>query len=249
MIKTIIFHHLLDMNDLPAAERWFYRHHIPEVMRNRPVSYVSYRAVPAPPGTEAYGYFNYKIHENVSQGEGETPLALIAMTPEVVPLRVIMVNVPAAPTEDFMGREHWMDEKTILRWVTVFRYPEGVSAEEGDDWYVSVHAPEVMRQPGLTRFFSYRVIPSPVAVRKGVSRFLHPQSQVSSDWHRVCEQWYENSNGWVKSIIALPPAYTKPAWATYDAYPFFEPGVDFASTFILERPTDDWLRVLPPAYV
>ena len=249
MIKTIIFHHLLDMNDLPAAERWFYRHHIPEVMRNRPVSYVSYRAVPAPPGAEAYGYFNYKIHENVSQGEGETPLALIAMTPEVVPLRVIMVNVPAGPTEDFMGREHWMDEKTILRWVTVFRYPEGVSAEEGDDWYVSVHAPEVMRQPGLTRFFSYRVIPSPVAVRKGVSRFLHPQSQVSSNWHRVSEQWYENSNGWVKSIIALPPAYTKPAWATYDAYPFFEPGVDFASTFILERPTDDWLRVLPPAYV
>ena len=95
MIKTIIFHHLLDMNDLPAAERWFYRYHIPEVLRNRPLSYLSYRAVPPPPGAEAYGCFNYKIHENVQARDGETKLGLISMTPEVVPLRVIMVNVPA----------------------------------------------------------------------------------------------------------------------------------------------------------
>ena len=68
MIKTIILHHLLDMNDLPAAERWFYRYHIPEVLRNRPVSYLSYRAVPPPPGAEAFGCFNYKIHENLQAG-------------------------------------------------------------------------------------------------------------------------------------------------------------------------------------
>ncbi|OFW60396.1 MAG: hypothetical protein A2133_02725 [Actinobacteria bacterium RBG_16_64_13] len=249
MIKTIILHHLLDMNDLPAAERWFYRYHIPEVLRNRPVSYLSYRAVPAPPGAEDYGAFNYKIHENVSMGEGETPLGLISMTPEVVPLRVIMVNVPATPTEDFKGRELSLDDKTILRWVTVFRYPEGVSVDRGDNWYVNVHAPEVMRQPGLTRFFSYRVLPSAAAVRKGVSRFLHPESQISSDWHRVSEQWYENSNGWVESIIKSPPAYSKPSWAKHDKYPFFEPGVDFAGMFILERPTDDWLKTVPRAYL
>ena len=104
MIKTIIIHHLLDMNDLPAAERWFYRYHIPEVLRNQPVSYVSYRAVPPPPGAEDFGYCNYKVHENLNRGEGEKPLGLLTMTKEVVPLKVIMVNVPAAPTEDFMGR-------------------------------------------------------------------------------------------------------------------------------------------------
>jgi hypothetical protein len=249
MIKTIIFHHLLDMNDLPAAERWFYRYHIPEVMRNRPVSYVSFRAVPPPPGAEEYGYFNYKIHENVSGGDKEAPLALTAMTPEVVPLRVIMVNVPPAPTEDFKGAGLSIDDTTVLRWVTVFRYPEGVSVEEGDDWYLNIHAPEVLQQNGLNRFFSYRILPSPVPVRKGASTFLHPRSQVSSDWHRVSELWYENADGWVGSVVTALPAYTKPAWARYDRYPFLEPGVDFAGTFILERPTDDWLRVLPPAYI
>jgi hypothetical protein len=247
MIRTIIFHHLLDLNDLPAAERWFYRYHIPEVLRSRPLSYLSYRAVPPPPGAEDYGLFNYKIHENVHAPEGETKLAHLSMTPEVVPLRVIMVNVPVAPTEDFLGSDLALDDKTILRWITVFRYPEGVSVEKGDNWYINVHAPHVMRQPGLTRFFSYRVLPSAVPVRKGASKFLHPGSEVSSNWHRVSEMWFENSNGWVESIIKSPPGYSKPVWATHDDYPFFEPGVDFVSMFILERPTDDWVREITPA--
>ena len=249
MIKTLIFHHLLDMNDLPAAERWFYRYHVPEVLRNRPVSYVSYQAAPPPPGAEAYGYLNYKVHENLSRGEAEEPLGLLAMTPEVVPLKVIMVNVPPAPTEDFLGSGLSHDDRTILRWLVVFRYPPGVSAEEGDDWYINVHAREAMEQPGLTRFFSYRVLPTEVPVRKGVTTFLHPRSEVSSDWHRVTEQWYENSKGWVESVVTAPPAYTGPPWAAYRRYPFFEPGIDFAGTFILERPCDDWTRQVTPFYV
>ena len=130
LIKTIIIHHLPDMNDLPAAERWFYRYHIPEVLRNQPVSYVSFRAVPPPPGAEAFGYYNYKVHENLNRGEGEKPLGLLTMSKEVVPLKVIMVNVPATPTEDFMGRGASFEEKTILRWLIAIRYPEGVSVEE-----------------------------------------------------------------------------------------------------------------------
>jgi hypothetical protein len=47
-------------------------------MRNRPVSYLSFRAVPAPPGAEQYGYFNYKIHENVMHGDQEASLALLS---------------------------------------------------------------------------------------------------------------------------------------------------------------------------
>ncbi len=249
MIKTVILHHLLDMSDLPAAERWFYRYHVPEVLRNQPVSYVSYRAVPPPPGAEAFGYFNYKVHENVNRGEAEKPLGLTGMTKEVVPLRVIMVNVPATPTDDFLGKGASFEERTILRWLIAFRYPKGVSVEEGDDWYLNVHAKEAMQQPGITRFFSYRVIAPPEVMDKVVPAFLHPRSEVSSDWHRVTEQWYENSNGWVESNFTSPPRYTAPPWATHGRYPFLEPGLDFASTFILERPTDDWLKEVPRFYV
>ncbi len=33
MVKTFVLHHLQDLDDLPAAERWFQRFHIPEVLR------------------------------------------------------------------------------------------------------------------------------------------------------------------------------------------------------------------------
>jgi hypothetical protein len=248
MIKTIVLHHLLDTDDLPAAERWFYRHHIPEVLRTRPLSYVSYRAVPAPAGAEAYGCMNYKVHEKIGFEEAGS-LGFLSMTPEVVPLRVIMVNVPLMPTQDFMGSASALGDSTILRWLTIFRYPVGVSPDEGDEWYVNVHAKEVTQQSGLTRFFSYRVLPGGAAVKEGVSTFLHPRSTVSSGWHRVSEQWYENGRRWRESVIDSPPRYTAPAWANYASYPFFQPWSDFAGIFILERPSNDWLRELPPAYV
>ena len=37
-------------------------------------------------------------------------------------------------------------------------------------------------------------------------------------------------------------ALTPPAWATRPGYPFVEPGRDFVSSFLLERPTDEFLR-------
>jgi hypothetical protein len=57
VVKTYVVHHLPDMNDLPAAERWFYRRHVPEVLRNRQLSYVSFRAVPPPPGADFVSTF------------------------------------------------------------------------------------------------------------------------------------------------------------------------------------------------
>jgi hypothetical protein len=249
VVKTFVLHHLPDMDDLPAAERWFYRYHIPEVLRNRPLSYVSFRAVPAPEGAEAYGYFNYKVHENLAVGDEEPPLGLLGMSHEVVPLNVVMVTVPVVPTEDFLGRETPFDERTILRWFCVHRYPGGVSVEEGDEWFREVHAPEVLRQPGLTRFFSYRVMPPRFAIRGSRPLFLHPRSTFSSDWHRVSELWYEDARGWRESVLAAPPAYTPPPWATRETYPFLAPGAGFVSTFLLERPADDWLRDVRPLYL
>jgi len=249
MLKTLILHHLLDWNDLPAAERWFYRYHIPEVLRNMPSSYVNFRAVPPPPGSESYGYYNYKVHENINLGESHPPMGLLAMTPEVVPLKVIMVDVPVFPTEDLFGKGTSFDERTILRWLIVFKYPQSVSTQEGDEWYLNVHAKEVMQQPGLTRFLSYKIVPSKMPGPSEGRSFLHPKSSMSTNWYRVSEQWYENSNGWVNSIIKSPPEYTKPSWAKYDRYPFLEPDVDFASTFILERPTNDWVKEVPRFYI
>jgi hypothetical protein len=222
-------------------------------MRFSPARYVSFWAVPPPPGAEKLGYYNYKLHETLSLTE-EGGAGLTAATPEVVPTQGIMIKTPVKPTEDFMGSELSIDEKTILRWFIVFKYPEGVSVEEGDDWYLNVHVKEVMQQSGLIRFFSYRTLPFSTAIPGGAENpsrplFLHPKSTQIQLTHRVSEQWYENSNGWVKSNIESPPKYTKPPWAKYDKYPFLEPYVDFASIFLLERPSEDYLRDIPPYYI
>lgn len=247
--KVFILHHLPDMNDLPAAERWFYRYHVPEVLRQGPLKYLCFRAVPPPPGAEKYGYYNYKLHENVTLSDDLGGSALTSFTPEVVPLHVVMVRVPVRPTEDFLGAGLTAEEKTILRWFIIFKYPDGVPLEEGEDWYLNTHVPEVKKQPGLIRFFSYRTLPFDQQIASGMRSFIHPKSRLSHEGHRVTEMWYENSNGWVNSVINSPPEYTRPPWAKYSEYPFLEPFKDFFSTFILERPTEDYTREVRPFYI
>jgi hypothetical protein len=54
--------------------------------------------------------------------------------------------------------------------------------------------------------------------------------------------WYENFRDWRSAVIDSPPHYTKPVWASSEFYPFLAPRVDFVSSFILERPNDEFLR-------
>jgi len=48
----------------------------------------------------------------------------------------------------------------------------------------------------------------------------------------VSELWFENFSDWRRAVIEQPPAYTKPSWATQDAYPFVKPFEDLVSSFI-----------------
>jgi hypothetical protein len=134
--------------------------------------------------------------------------------------------IPFVPTDDFMGSSLNPWSTSIIRWFTCFKYPKGVSLEEGEDWYLKTHAKEVMKQPGLLRFFSYRTM----------------DFSGMTTWTRISEQWYADYASWHKAVVENPPKYTKPAWAKYDQYPFLEPHKDFLGTFILERPTNDLLR-------
>lgn len=253
MIKTIILHHLPDMNDLPAVERWFCQYHCQEALFQAPwmTRYVVYRPAPPPPGCDTYGYSNYRVHENwASSADGKRGTnGMLSMTPEPAPMDVVIVSVPAEPTEDFVGSDMVYGEKTILRWLCIFRYPEGVSVEEGDRWYLTVHVPEVLKQPGLIRFFSHKAMTGEVPGRGSAKLKPFFKNPPRTGFHRVSELWYENNNGWVESILQSPPEYTKPSWTDCDEYPFLAPGRDFVSTFLLERPDQDLLRDYPYQYV
>lgn len=255
MFKTVLMTNMIKgMNYLPLMERWLLREHCGETIGQVGswlARYLSYRAVPAPPEAEPYGYYNWRVTELWWREPPPPPGGVVAEAwppnyseilglPKNVyrthewhgqpkgPHPPVSLLIPPRATEDFLGSKLTIGEKTILRWYIALKYPDGVPVEEGEKWFLEVHSKEVMQQPGITRYFSYRT--------------MAPPGRPASPWVRVVEQWYEDFDGWRKSILDSPPQYTKPPWAKYDKYPFLEPYLDFVSTFVLEKPTNDWLR-------
>lgn len=57
MNKTLIIHHINDIDNIPAMERWFVHHHCPEVMAQEPwlTRYVMYRVMPPAKGHGNHG--------------------------------------------------------------------------------------------------------------------------------------------------------------------------------------------------
>ena len=96
--RIYVMHHLHDWNDLPAFERWFWRYHAPEVMRgSRLLRYVNYRAVvPPPAGSEAYGFHNYCVHEDIFLHASDSGPGLgnggLLFTPEPGPMDVAVAT-------------------------------------------------------------------------------------------------------------------------------------------------------------
>ena len=60
-------------------------------------------------------------------------------------------------------------------------------------------------------------------------------------WDRVIELWYETFSDWRSAVVEEQPHYTAPSWATNPEYPFVKPFEDLVSSFILERPTAEFL--------
>jgi len=248
MIKSIVLQDI-DMDYIAAMERWYFKNHVAEVNRRYGpwlTRHESFLPVDAPPEARALGFYNWRV------GEGwwrEIPLTgprgtLSFTVPPVWP-KTASCFTPAQPTEDFMGSEYQPHEKNVLRWYILLKYPEGISFEEGENWFLNVHATEVMKQPGLYRFFSYKVIREPLEL-PGIwnPARLPPPDTFCFKWDRLVELWYDNFNDWRKSVIENPPEYTKPSWAGYNSYPFLEPYKDFVCSFILERPNDEFYRDL-----
>ena len=248
MIKSIVVHDI-PLDAYPAMERWYHREHSPEISRRYGpwlARHESYLPLPVPAEAQAFGCYNWRVTECYWREVPEPgPKGALAFTIPPVWPRVASCFVPPQPTEDFLGSEFMPAEKVGLRWYVLFRYPRGVSREKGEEWFLRTHAPEVMRQPGLYRFFSYRVIQNAPAL-PGVWRATDgpPMDITEARWDRVIELWYETFSDWRHAVLEEPPAYTKPPWATQDAYPFVKPFEDLVCSFILERPNDEFLRDL-----
>ena len=266
MQKSLIIYNMHSTNSVPKLERWLYKDHAPDTLSAfGPImtQYDTYRSIYVPTDMrhlfKKYGTYNWRI---INQWWMDTPVdkngnlcraASLACnkTPEIDQMLDIQpggvavkewagneevhppvcVFLPLRHTEDFKGADkNLYDFKCITRWVMAFKYPEGVSIEEGEDWYLNVFAPEVAKLDGVARFISYKVSETPSA----------------SPFHRVSEIWFEDLHAWKDMVQDNPPAFTKPAWASYPEFPFLKPYEDFVGIFVDERPECSFMTELGP---
>jgi len=253
MIKEVFLGVFKNAPSQADTDRFYMRYHGPEIMRLSGPWIRRYQLwLPFEPPEEAverfgavqgrYGELWYTEEDYLDRppmrGITESPWGMEGQT---------TVMVPAWPTEEFYDSDPHPDETPILRWVTVIRYPDGVSEEEGEKWFLEVHAKEALKQPGLLKFVSHKVLniqspslsntpsPSQSGEMPQMSGDKPPQSgnmpQSSGmpgrkSWVRVCEYWYRDFDAWRKAILESPPKYTAPSWG--GEYPF----VEMSSTFI-----------------
>jgi hypothetical protein len=245
-LRSIVLHDIPG-DDFAAMERWYHRLHAPEIVRRYGPwlsRHESFMPVPAPPEAREFGLFNWRMTDgwwrSIPKPGAQGNLCFT--DPPVRP-RVATCFIPWQPTEDFLGSDTPSDEKNVLRWFILFKYPPGVSRAAGEEWFLRTHAPQVAQQAGLTRFFSYQAHPEVVHLpgtwKPGSAP---PPGTVDRQWDRVVELWYDNFRDWRRANVATPPAYTSPPWATHKRYPFVLPDSEFVSAFLLERPTDEFLR-------
>ncbi len=222
------------------GERWYFRYHSKEVVRffgpwlRR---YETYRAEPPPPASDGLGIVGgrmtelwYSSAEDMLEAD---PLRrpYTVLSPELVPpggMVGAVTIVPAMPTEDFLGKEPTPEEMPILRWCQAIKYPDGVSVEEGEEWYLQTHSQEAKEQPGLLRYVSHRRVD-----------LMLPGLRAPYPWYRVNEMWYENLDAWRKAVVDSPADYTPPPWK--GKYPF----VDMVSTLVGYKPDVDYLKDNP----
>ncbi len=213
-------------------DRWYYRIHNKEYVRKFGPwlrRYENYRAYDPPPEAGRFGAVGGRVVElwyDSAETLKESRSLFAALTGAPFPvIRPADVIVPAVPTEDFLGKEPTPEEKAPLRWLCVLRYPDGVSPEDGEKWYLKVYSEEAKKQPGLLKYVSYRTIQ------------LTPDPK---PWHRVSELWYDDFAAWRKAVVESPPKYTPPRWSKKG------PFVDMVSIFVRPKPVTDFLRDTNP---
>ncbi len=232
MIKHVFIGFLASLNEIDAA-RYYYRYHSKEVPRffgpwlRR---YETYKAYPPPAEAARYGavagFYTELWYDKVEDFIEAKPNSRPYTPPPggwagaVGPVTI----VPAMPTEDFLGKEPAPEDKHILRWVRMLRFPRGVSPQDGENWYLGTYTQQVKQQPGLLRYAGWKVLDKP---------------PFPTPWHRIEELWYEDFGAWQKANISSPPAYTAPPWRND------EPFVDMGSCFVKYKPDVDFLKDSP----
>jgi len=119
----------------------------------------------------------------------------------------------------------------MVKMVWVFGYPEGVSFEEGEKWYLGVHSQEVKNFPGLRKYLTWRILDV-----KELPWYEEEYARAQPNYVRITELWWDDVESWLKlrqGRVKLTP----PPWG--------EPWLISRPVFVDEKPEYDFLTQIP----
>lgn len=243
-IKHYIIIELKNGADQLSLDRWYITFHSREVRRAFKAwqrNYISFRSyLPPAEAVKAYGvvygrmteiqfdtfddYRETRPNNIYGQSVGSYTPPPGGWTGDRKIFESTTASVPVNPQQLYVSNNTPPKEDPYLRWIIFFRYPKGVTLEQGDAWYRDVHSKEVAKLPGLKRYGRYETIsPTP-------------------EFPRVAELWFDDYAGWKRAFLDPKLKFTPPPWG--GVFPFMET----LSMFIGENPDVDFIndkRVIP----
>ena len=135
----------------------------------------------------------------------------------------IFAFVPVWWEEDFKGEGRTVEDGPNYRWMFMVKYPEGVSAEEGDKWLKEEFIPAWTSHEGCTRCVSSKI-------KKEVN---------GCDFDRIVEMWFECQTAWCDAAAAAAEKCAKPAWAETEDFPYFKKSYGISGIFLSDYARSD----------
>lgn len=250
-IKHYILIDILPGFDQLALDRWYMTYHAPQTRRAYKAwqrNYVSYRSYLPPEEAKKrypsllYGRMTEIQFDSLADFQATRPNNIYGtLASSFTPppggwganklYKATVATVPTNPDELVVSKDTPPKELPYLRWLVFFRYPKGISVEQGDKWFHDVQAKEIAKLPELKRFGFYKVVADTAAGQP-------------IDYPRVMELWFDDYPSWRKSFLQPEPRFTAPSFASSATFPFIET----LSMFIGENPDVDFIndrRVIP----
>ena len=94
----------------------------------------------------------------------------------------------------------------MIRWIFFVRYPESVSDEDGDAWYLGTHVQEARAMKGLRRYRTWKIEPAPEG---GAGRSV----ETLNKWKRMTELAFDDWDAWRTAVSESPVDFTPAPWA------------------------------------
>lgn len=120
----------------------------------------------------------------------------------------------------------------MIRWLYLFKYPDGVSKEDGERWYLGTHSQEAKRmaEHGMTAYKTWNGQKTPY-------RDPYQTIEQLNQWDRVTELCFPDFEAFKTATTDHAVTYTPP--------PYGWPGFNAHTIFLSDEPQYDFLHEVP----